>query len=318
MLSLSHKTKQYLLVALKVLILVGTFYYIYYKLNNTTTSIRETLLESFNLDGIVLLKNVLFFGLLVVINWLFEILKWQSLVSAIEKISFSRALKESLASLTISLATPNRIGEYGAKALFYPKKERKKILLLNFIGNGFQLLATVIFGIIGLMYLVLFFELAISFVTVSLMLITAILLAIVAYLFKERELLVKGFTIAKIFAFFNALNISVKVKTGLFSIIRYAVFSYMFFMLLQFFGVNISVFDGFAAIFAMYLLASLLPAIFILDVAVKGGVAVFLFSITGVPEIPVLCTVLLMWLLNMVFPALVGSIALFTLKSKQS
>ena len=50
MFSLSHKAKQYLLVALKVLILVGTFYYIYYKLNITAVPVRETVYNAFNLS----------------------------------------------------------------------------------------------------------------------------------------------------------------------------------------------------------------------------------------------------------------------------
>lgn len=314
MLTLSHKTKQYLLVALKVLILVGTFYYIYYKLNTTTSTVRETLQEVFNLDTILLLKYGLYFGFLVIVNWLFEILKWKSLVSTFKKIPFSRALKESLASLSVSLATPNRIGEYGAKALFYPKENRKKILLLNFIGNGFQMLATVIFGIIGFTYLVFYFNLSVSYLTTLLFVVIAVLLVFLAYLFKEQELLIKGFTIAKVFAFFNALTISVKFKTVLFSVLRYAIFSFMFFQVLLFFGAQVLFFDGMAVIFGMYLLSSLVPSIFILDVAVKGGVAVFLFSVIEVPEISVLCTVFVMWLLNMVLPALFGSVFLFSLK----
>jgi len=56
----------------------------------------------------------------------FEILKWQNLVSFYQKIvsfyqkiTFKSALIQSLSSLTASLITPNRIGEYGVKALYF-------------------------------------------------------------------------------------------------------------------------------------------------------------------------------------------------------
>jgi len=56
-----------------------------------------------------------------------------------QKIAFPQAYKQSLASLTAAIITPNRIGEYGVKALYFKRNFRKKIMLLNFIGNIFPL-----------------------------------------------------------------------------------------------------------------------------------------------------------------------------------
>ena len=41
------------------------------------------------------------------------------------EINFFEAYEQCLASLTVSIITPNRIGEYGAKALFFEKENRK-------------------------------------------------------------------------------------------------------------------------------------------------------------------------------------------------
>jgi hypothetical protein len=57
----------------------------------------------------------------------------------------------------------------------------------------------------------------------------------------------------------------------------------------------------------MYLFVSVIPTIFIFDLVVRGGVAVWLFSMVGVSELTILSTVLSMWLLNFVFPAIWGS-----------
>jgi hypothetical protein len=62
----------------------------------------------------------------------------------------------------------------------------------------------------------------------------------------------------------------------------------------------------------MYLLVSIVPTIFIFDVVVRGGAAVWLFSFVGISETPVLCTVLSMWILNFVIPSIVGGIFMFT------
>jgi len=75
------------------------------------------------------------------------------LVSKVSDISFKLAFQQSLSALTVSIITPNRIGDYGAKALFFPNCLRGRILWLNLIGNFWQMAATVAFGICGLMIL---------------------------------------------------------------------------------------------------------------------------------------------------------------------
>ena len=87
---------------------------------------------------------------MTLLNWYIEVAKWKSLASGIKQISLSEALKQSLASLTVSLITPNRIGEYGAKALYFDPKDRKRVVLYNFLGNFSQMSITLLFGSLGL------------------------------------------------------------------------------------------------------------------------------------------------------------------------
>lgn len=82
-------------------------------------------------------------------NWFFEVLKWKDLVSSVKKISFFEAFKQSTSSLTASLLTPNRIGEYGTKAIYFDRFQRKKVMFLNLIGNLSQMFATIVFGLLG-------------------------------------------------------------------------------------------------------------------------------------------------------------------------
>lgn len=321
MIATSHKAKQYLLVATKVLVLALTFGYVFYKLkNNSSLGFSEFIASIFS-KGSIAIYSFLFFLILASVNWFFEILKWKTLVSTIEKIDFKTALKQSLASLTVSLATPNRIGEYGAKALFFESKKRKKILLLNFFSSAAQMLVTSFFGVFGLLYFLKNFNINYSIATLYYFAIGAIILFAIVYYFKpclpagrEKELLLKGFSIAKTTNFFRNIPFQIKFKTILFSTIRYVIFSGLFYGILLFFGANIAFFEAMPLIFAMYLLVSILPTLFIFDVVIRGGVAVWLFSFAGVPELIVLSTVLAMWLFNFVFPALLGSFFVLTYK----
>ena len=68
------------------------------------------------------------------LNWFFEIFKWKVLASHCERISLKESTKQVLKAHITSLITPAKIGEYGAKALFFKASYRKKILFLNVIG----------------------------------------------------------------------------------------------------------------------------------------------------------------------------------------
>ena len=60
------------------------------------------------------------------------------------------------------------------------------------------------------------------------------------------------------------------------------------------------------AITTIYLLSSIIPTIFVLDVIVKGSVALYLFSFVGVNELTILSVVTLMWILNFVLPSVLS------------
>ena len=130
MISISPKTKQSLLFIIKIVIVGGAFYFIYNQLaNNDKLDWQKFLLlfqKNYSITGITFLL------LLSVLNRFFEILKWQNLVSYLHKISLPEASKQVLGALTAGLFTPNGIGEYAGKALFFEKIESQKNCLSEF------------------------------------------------------------------------------------------------------------------------------------------------------------------------------------------
>jgi len=314
MITASNKTKQYLLITAKVLILTIVFVFIYRKLSNDRIFTNPDFFKAFKIKSIKTFISLGFFLLLAVLNWFFEILKWQTLVSTVQKINFRTAMRQSLSALTVSLATPNRIGDYGAKAVFFEKSKRKKVLFLNLIGNTAQLMVTTVFGIVGLIYLLINYEIdpAIGKIIIFLAVILVGILGV--YIFRKKTLLIKGLSFTKIWNKFKCMSAIIKLNVLAFSILRYLIFGSLFYILLRFFGATIIFDKAIFLIFAMYLLVSIIPTFFIFDVVVRGGVAVWLFAFVGTNEIPVLCTVLSMWLLNFLLPAVLGSIYVVTFK----
>ncbi|MDC8002871.1 lysylphosphatidylglycerol synthase domain-containing protein [Aureisphaera galaxeae] len=248
-------------------------------------------------------------------NWFFEIWKWHSLANTLERLSFGEATKQSLAAFTVSLATPNRIGEYGAKAYFFERKKRKRVLLLTLYSNLNQMFVTLFVGIIGLAALFRWEFISFSLTKILLSLIGLMGLVTAGYLLKERELLLKGLTFGNIMRYYKSFPISVKLKTLLFSVLRYSIFGSLFFVMLNYFNAALDIRTAMPLIFVMYLFVSIIPSFLILDVIIRGGVAIWLFSLVGVDEITVVCAVMTSWLFNFVVPALWGSPYVLTYKS---
>ncbi len=306
--SLPYKTKQFFFVLIKLSIVVGAFYFISQKLLNNDQLDFERFLSFLKENSLFSLKNIAFLVFLTVLNWFFEIIKWRFLVSKIKVISFFEALEQSLGALTASLFTPNRIGEYGAKAIYYSKPHRKRILLLNLIGNMMQMTITVVLGCVGFIFFYKNYTLNIDYFKLSRGLLIIMVIGTLSVIgVKQSKYKIKGFSIEKIRDYILKLGLNFLSIGLLISFVRYVIFSFQFYYILNLFGINLSYTEAMIIITSMYLLASIIPTISIFDVVIKGSVAIYLFDIAGIEELPVLCCILLMWLLNFALPSVFGS-----------
>ncbi|TCK65170.1 lysylphosphatidylglycerol synthase-like protein [Winogradskyella wandonensis] len=306
--SLPYKTKQFFIAIIKLSIIVGASYYIYNRLLNNENLNFTEFTSLLTKNNVFSAKNIFFLLILSVFNWFFEILKWKNLVKTIKKISFFEALEQSLGGLTASLITPNRIGDYGAKAIYFAKQYRKRVILLNLIGNVNQMAVTTIIGIIGLILFYKNYDLEINFYKVSRLLVILIVLAVfTAFGLKQSRFRIKGFSIEQIINFVKQLPQRTHIKTFILSLVRYAIFSFQFYFLLQIFGTSLDYKTAMIAISSMYFLSSIVPSLAVFDVLIKTSAAVFLFSHLGIDELTILSVSTLMWLLNFVLPSIFGS-----------
>jgi len=312
MISIPHKAKQFLLVIIKLLIVSTALSYIYNQLQNKKVDWNS-------ISTYLSFQSILILILFSATNWILEIFKWQNLVSFFKEISFLESTKQSLGSLTASIFTPNRIGEYGAKMLYYPKENAKKIVFLNFISNSSQMAITCFFGILGLIINSFKFDslsLWISF-KMKLLFLILILVAFFMLLFFVRKHEIYGFSIEKLVSKIKQFPANIMQSNFQLSTMRYLVFSHQFYFLLVLFNCEIDYPTALSTIFIMYFLASLIPSIHFMDVAIKGGVAVYLFSKFGINEWKIIMITSFMWLFNLVIPVLIGSYFVLLFKSQQ-
>ncbi len=306
--ALPYKTKQFFFVLIKLAIVIGASYYIYNRLINNQALDFRVFIDFISKNNVFTSKNIAFVLFLSIFNWFLEILKWKVLVSVVRKVSFIEAAKQSLSALTASLFTPNRVGEYGAKAIYFAKRFRKRILLLNLMGNIFQMSITMILGIIGLYFFLNAYDVEISYYRVSRFgLVLLIMIGLVILGVSQERFRIKGFSLERIKTFIKEIPFQKKIAVFIISLMRYAIFSYQFYFLLVVLGIELPYLETMIGITSMYLLASVVPTLFIFDVVVKGSVAVYVFGFLGINEFTVLCVVTLMWILNFVLPSVIGS-----------
>ena len=303
----SHKANQFFSLVLKIVVVLAAVSFIWYKVTRDETMNFDQFVDILTRYQIFSLVNIVILVVLTVLNWYFEILKWQTLSSHVRENSFTGSMRESLASFTAAIFTPSRIGEYGAKCLYYVRSSWRTIIFLNFLGNTAQLFATYFFGIAGLLFLITSLDLALP--AINILLVSGLLFApfILYVVMKKFKIRLKGYSIQRLEESFHNVSEEIRWKTIIFATVRFLIFTHQFYFLLLEFQVDVSYPLLISAVFSTYILASMIPTMIIFDAFIKGGFAVWIFGLLQVPQIIVLTIVLTVWILNFGLPGLAGS-----------
>ncbi len=268
--------------------------------------------------------------LLMLANWSFEALKWKSLIRHIQKISFFRSFRAILSGLSVSLAmnTPNGSGEYVGRILYVKEGNRIRAITLTFVGSMSQLIVTMLLGTIGLFLISSHFYDAtkqifvlslpvINIITYGSIVITIALLAVYFEISWLIRLLEKIPFVARYSFFIQKLEeftVPELLKVLLISFLRYTVFAVQYLLLLQVFKVDIGASNAFWLIAVMFLVLAVIPTIALAELGVRGKISIFLFGVFSTNTIGILLTATTIWLINLVVPALAGSLFILGIK----
>ncbi len=315
MYNILHKYKRFIFLLIKLAIVAGAFYFISQQLANnqllSVSQLKQQISVLFSKNSWLLLLLLLFTD----VNWILEIFKWKTLASHEKKITFFEAYEQCLASLTASIVTPNRIGEYGAKALYFEKKKQKKIMVLNLIGNLSQLGITLFFGIIGIFFLSSHFKVGMFSFNAPKFFLFISILGLLFLIGKHFGITKKIADLkSKILRYSKQLPSKILAKTIFYSLFRYLVFSHQFYFFLRLFQVEADYYTLMSLIFSTYFIASIVPGLSIFDWVIKGSVAVFIFNFIHVNPLTIVSVTTFMWLLNFAVPALIGSLFVLNFK----
>lgn len=251
--------------------------------------------------------------LMMVVNWTLEAVKWYYLIRKVEPIIFGRALLAIFAGVTFTLFTPNRIGEYGGRFIFLEDPLNGKALMATLLGSIAQIVVTIALGIMGV-YMILEGPYLLSPKAsdlVEVMLFIGLILLLLLYyradlfsrvlgVFPWPERLRKWFSVLT--------HYSKATLTGILSlsVLRYVIYTFQYMLLLYVFGVDVLSIHGFFAIAAIFLIQTVIPSIAIIELGIRGNVALFVLSDFAYNDIGIIAAAFSLWFINLVVPSAIG------------
>ena len=259
------------------------------------------------------------------VNWSIDAIKWQFLVSKLEKVSFWLALKAVFLGITVSIFTPNRIGEFGGRVFCLQQADRLKAVLVTIFGNITQLVITIIFGVLAFLffssqynYLLftksdygIYILLVLSLVVLLFLMYLLYNVSQLSSLFSRWKFLEKYKSYAPVFSLFSAKDIS---KVLFLSILRYAVYSFQFYLLIKFVNIEIYFLQSMTMSALTFLSMSLIPTIALTELGVRGSVAIYFFGFISSNALAIMTASFALWVINLVLPAIIGVFFVYQLK----
>jgi uncharacterized membrane protein YbhN (UPF0104 family) len=278
-----------------------------------------------NSFGSPLIWNLAAVFALMIVNWAIEAFKWKLSVRRVQPIGFFTAFKAVLSGNSVSVTTPNRVGEYLGRVLYMDEGNRLKAISLTIAGSMSQLLVTLVMGCAGLF---IFRETLEANNVLPPIWMRAILLgsglgaiALLVCYFRlpiliqwlEKLPWIRRFAwLLKELEYFNA---TLMLQLLSLSLLRFFVFIIQYYLLFRLYKVDVSLWEGFWTVSIAFLVMAIIPTIaLITDLGLRGQVSMKLVSLFSSNYLGIGLTSVSIWFINLVIPALVGSLLIFSIK----
>lgn len=256
--------------------------------------------------------------ILMPVNLLLEAKKWHLLAGSAQPLSFKQALYSYLAGISISIVTPNRLGEYPGRLLYLKRKNTLRLIGVSILGAAAQMFTLFLYGCAGLIY----YNLTYPGTFQSIVLITAaiitILLAFVYFRFDSWMPYIEKIKWLRKYNVYRKLLKRFTNKEQLtilcISILRYGIYTAQYLILLNWMNIHTPVIGGFLMSSLFFWLIAVIPSITLIELGERGQVGLFLFHHFSDNTVGILTATIGIWCINLILPAVLGSIILFRMR----
>lgn len=308
----SLQIKRLLLYLAKLLVAVLLVYAIYH-----TLFVKHSILDLIDSFEIVVWWPW-FIGasVLVIPNVMLEAWKWQKILLSSGDMRFVSSLRAVLAGVSLGMISPARVGEYAGRIAVVSAGKRGAAGVATFISSLGQSVATILFGLGAALVYSQRVDLGRAILWDGVYIGGGLLLLGVLLVY---------FNISRCLSWLGGYGFvrrylpsvhdldygfSLMLKILLLSGLRYVVYTIQYILILKFYGSTLSAVALSSAVGSIYLIQSLLPLPFVIGLLARGEIALLILSPLGMNEIAILLSTLSLWVINLVFPAIIGFVFL--------
>lgn len=271
-----------------------------------------------------MILNLFFVILLMIVNWTIEAIKWKLSIQKVQKINLFKAFKAVLSGVSVSVITPNRVGEYVGRILYMEEGNRLRTISLTIVSSISQLIITLLMGTIGIIFLMPKIQSAeiVSELWVKVLLygVIAVLFVLTLFYFRLSWLVKwidrfpKSDRYIYLISTLKDLNNNLLVKLLFLSFMRFIVFCIQYFLLLRLYGTGINWWQSFWAVSVSFLIMAIIPTFAIAELGLRGKVSLKLLGLFSANDLGITITTATIWFINLVVPAIIGSLLILGIK----
>jgi uncharacterized membrane protein YbhN (UPF0104 family) len=255
--------------------------------------------------------------ILVIVNWSLETSKWKLMINKIEDVTWFKAFKAVISGITISIFTPNRVGEFAARIFYLQSNHRIRGILISIIGSISQLCVTIVVGSFCFTYFLTQHS-QLDTIENALIVVLPFIVSVLMILFYYNMDLLRSmlFKINRgrklrfymnVFTFYSGRQLTRVL--GL-SVLRFMVFSAQYYLLFLFFDIHVSIPESLMLSSAIFFVLAIIPTIALAELGVRGAVAIYFLGSYTDNELSILASSYSLWCINLALPALLGLVFL--------
>lgn len=265
---------------------------------------------------------------LMLLNWGLEARKWQVIISRLQQLSWIQCLRATFTGTTLAFFTPNRMGEYMGRVLYVDEGKRIQAVSLTIVGSMGQLLITLVLGISGLVYIrseliqkavgpssAVFWLNGVLYISILATCFLTLLYFRLSWLIRWIEKIPRIEKFVRHIRVLDNFNLTMLLRILSLSAGRYLVFVMQYFILFDVFKVELNGWQVFWSVSVVFLVLAIVPTIaLITELGVRWKTSVEVVQLFSVNVVGILATSLAIWIINLVIPALIGSLLILSVR----
>lgn len=265
---------------------------------------------------------------LMLVNWGLEARKWQLALRNLQPLSFGKAFKATFTGSTMASFTPNRTGEYVGRILYIEEGKRLQAVSLTLLCSMAQLQVTLYAGLAGLWFFkssaavtsgasytsVLWMDVLFSVVLAGAVVLTLCYFRM-GWLIKVLHRWTGHAKFMRYIAVLEDCNATILFRILSLSVVRYIVFLLQYYLLFRVFNVQVSWWETVQTISVLFLVLAILPSFtFLTDLGIRWKAGIEIVQLYSSNTIGIFAAAFTIWLVNLIIPALIGSLLILGIR----